>query len=139
MMHPYKVFLFFLFATAITALFGVGVALPTGDLAMSMLSLGVTSVVTALCALAGGMGVTISTRATFSLMQTGRLIQWPAFMLSAWAGLSISSFILGAALTVTSGFLASAMIFGLAFGWGYFRKEIPWKGRTWLPAKMPKR
>lgn len=28
MMHPYKVFLFFLFATAITALFGVGVALP---------------------------------------------------------------------------------------------------------------
>ena len=83
MMHPYKVFLFFLFATAITALFGVGVALPTGDLAMSMLSLGVTSVVTALCALAGGMGVTISTRATFSLMQTGRLIQWPAFM--GWA------------------------------------------------------
>ena len=21
----------------------------------------------------------------------------------------------------------------------YFRKEIPWKGRTWLPKKMPNR
>ncbi len=139
MMHPLRVFLFFLLATVVTALFGVGVQVSFGDPAMALLSLGVTSAVVAACALAGGMGVTISTRATFNLMQTGRLIQWPAFMLSAWAGLSISSFILGAALTVTNGLLASVVIFGLAFGWGYFRKEIPWKGRTWLPAKMPKR
>lgn len=137
MMHPTKVFLYFLFASAIAMSLGLGVAV-SGTLLSQVLTTVIGSAIVGAFSLGGGMGITIASRSIFGLMQTGRVIQWPAFILSAWAGLSVAGLIFGG-VAVTSGLFASLAIFAMAFGWGYFRKEIPWKGRTWLPRKMPNR
>lgn len=137
MMHPTKVFLYFLFASAIAMSFGLGVAV-TGTLLAQALTTVVASAIVGAFSLGGGMGITIASRSVFGLMQTGRAIQWPAFIVSAWAGLAVVG-LLFSSVAVTSGLFASLAIFAMAFGWGYFRKEIPWKGRTWLPKKMPNR
>lgn len=142
MMHPLKVFLFFVFASAVTMTLGLGVSLG-GSLAQAAFVAVASSAMVGLFALGGGMGITIYSRSLFGLMQTGRVIQWPAFILSTWAGLSAAAWVFntlfGTALAVSSGLFASLAIFAMAFGWGYLRGEIPWKGRTWMPVKMPNR
>lgn len=85
-----------------------------------------------------GLGVTIALRAVFGLMQTGRIIQYLCFWAGTWLGLSIASFLIPA-LVVGSAVGASLAIFALAFGAATLTGEVPWKGRTWLPMRMPKR
>lgn len=138
MMHPLKVFIFFVVASLVTMFAGVGASL-SGDLAWQSMSGLVSALMVGAFALGGGMGITIFSRGAFGLMQTGRIIQWPAFIGSTWEGFTLAAWLFAGTLAVTSGLLASLFTFGLAFGWGYLRKEIPWKGRTWLPMKMPNR
>lgn len=136
MLHPFKIFLYFAVATLLLGILGMSSAAFS---APALLALAGTSIIVGGFSLGGGMGVTIWTRSAFSLMQTGRVIQWPAFCLSAWAGLALSSWLFGSLLTISAGFGSALAIFAGAFAWGYFRKEIPWKGRTWLPRRMPKK
>ncbi|MBX3151940.1 hypothetical protein KF728_17415 [Candidatus Obscuribacterales bacterium] len=123
---------YFIAAAAITLLLGVGVSagsLLTGIMAAAII--GVTGMFF-------GLGVTIALRAVLGLMQTGRVVQYLCFILGSWLGVGLASLLIGS-LSVTSGFGAALATFSLAFGAATLVGEVPWKGRTWLPVRMPKR
>ncbi len=123
---------YFIGAAALSMLLGLGVSaggLLSGIAAAAIIG-GVGLVV--------GLGATIVLRSVFSLMQTGRFIQYASFFLGTWLGVSLASLAISS-LVVSSGWLAGLLIFAIAFGAATLTGEVPTKGRTWLPRRMPNR
>jgi hypothetical protein len=123
---------YFIAAAAITLLLGFGVS------AGGLLSGAIAAAVIGVTGMFFGLGATIALRAVFGLMQTGRVVQYLSFFLGSWLGVGLASLLTGS-LVVSSGAGAALLTFALAFGAATLVGEVPWKGRTWLPVRMPKR
>lgn len=123
---------YFIAAAALTLLIGFGMS--AGSLLSGLLS----AVVIGVTGLTVGLGATILIRQVFGLMQTGRFIQYLSFFLGTWLGVGLAS-LLFSGLVITSAAGAALTTFAFAFGAATLVGEVPWKGRTWLPMRMPKR
>jgi len=123
---------YFVGAAALTMLLGFSVS------AAGLLSgIGAAAII-GVVGLVFGLGSTIVLRSVFGLMQTGRFIQYLCFFLGTTLGVSLASFAFSS-LVVSSVWLAGLVIFGIAFGAATLTGEVPLKGRTWLPRRMPNR
>jgi hypothetical protein len=78
-------------------------------------------------------------RMRLGLMQTGRLVQWASFTFAAYLGLRLCDLVLGGTLAVTSPLLTAVTLFAFAFIPALLMNEVPWRGRTWMPKRMPQR
>lgn len=136
MQHLHKMFFYFLAAAAVTFVFGLGVTVD-GGLA-SWLGAVVAGALVSAGALAGGVGLTIAMRSAFKLMQVGRFLQYAVFWLAAGLSLKLVGLVF-TSLAVHSALLAGFAIFAIAFAAATITGEVPTKGRTWLPVKMPVR
>jgi hypothetical protein len=123
---------YFVAAAAVTLFIGFGMS--AGSLLSGLLS----AVIVGVTGLTFGLGATIVIRQVFGLMQTGRFIQYLSFFLGTWLGVGLASLLISA-LVITSGAGAALTTFAFAFGAATLVGEVPWKGRTWLPIRMPKR
>ena len=85
-----------------------------------------------------GLLLTIVLRRMFTLIQTGRVLQYACF----WVGCLIAALV-GNALFVgvleTSAAVYSLLTVVLAFGAMTAVGEVPWKGRTWFPLRRSAR
>jgi len=131
MQHLHKMFFYFLGAAVLVCLLGMGVS-AIGGLFLALIAMALVSAGT----MAGGVGLTISLRSLFGLMQVGRLVQYASFWLSATVSLWVVDWIFHDSLMVHSAVLAGFAIFAVAFTAATTSGEVPTKGRTWLPMKM---
>jgi Na+/melibiose symporter-like transporter len=128
--HLRNMFLYFILGTLSVLVFGIGLT-PGDNWAMLVLSLVLVPASTIVLAITA----TMQLRQRLSLMQTGRFIQWGAFYLSALLALWLFS--LAGAITLSNGWLAALVLFAISFGAATAFGEVPWRGRTWLPMRMP--
>ncbi len=131
MQHLHKMFFYFLGASLLICLLGMGVS-AIGGLFLALIAMALVSAGT----LAGGVGLTISLRSLFGLTQVGRLVQYGSFWLSAVVSLWVIDWIFHDSLMVHSAILAGFAIFAVAFTTATITGEVPTKGRSWLPVKM---
>lgn len=130
--HFLKMMGYFVVAALITMFVGIGVT--AGTILSGVLS----------AALIGFLGLflglvsTILIRGVFGLMQTGRVIQYLCFFFGAWSGVCLSS-LLFSSLVVTTGPLTALVVVAIGFGAATLTGDVPTKGRTWLPMRMPKK
>jgi hypothetical protein len=143
MTHLRNMYLWFFGATLVTFFLGIGTTV-TG----SWILAGIAAALVAGFAVLGGIFGTMQMRQRLGLMQTGRLLQWASFTVCAYVGLLLCGLVLGpvaglfslaAPLTIASPLLSAVTLFALAFGPALLFGEVPWKGRTWLPVRMPNR
>jgi hypothetical protein len=127
-------YLYFLVATGLVFGFGIGTSV-TGSWLLAALS----AAVVAGFAVLGGIFGTMQMRQRLGLMQTGRLVQWASFAFAAFVGLELVGFLLGGTLSVFNPFCSAAAIFAIAFVPALLFGEVPWRGRTWLPKRMPRK
>ena len=106
-------------------------AIPTHSYASSLAFI----VVTGVLSVALGTFSTAMTRAKFNLIQTGRVIQWLGFWLATSISVGLSSYLFADNASVASSLLNGGAIFACSFAFAYGIKEIPWRGRTWLPMR----
>ncbi|MDZ4833267.1 MAG: hypothetical protein SGJ27_05645 [Candidatus Melainabacteria bacterium] len=123
---------YFVGASALILLFDSSIS------AAGFLSGAAAAVIIGFVGLVVGLGVTIVLRSVFGLMQTGRFIQYLCFFLGTTLGVSLASFAVSS-LVVPSVWAAGLLIFAIAFGAATWTGEVPVKGRTWLPRRMPNR
>lgn len=136
MQHLHKMFFYFLAAAAVTFVFGLGVSVGAG--VAEVLGAALAATLVSAGALAGGVGLTIALRSLFGLMQIGRILQYAAFWLAAAVSLKLVGLVF-ASPVVHSALLAGFTIFAIAFTAAIITGEVPTKGRSWLPVKMPVR
>lgn len=129
--HLRNMYLYFLVSMLAVLAFGIGLT-PGDNWALLTLSFVLVPAITLVLAITA----TMQLRQRLTLMQTGRLIQWGAFYLSGLLGLWLFSLI--GAVTLTNPLLAALALFGIAFAPATLFGEVPWRGRTWLPVRMPK-
>jgi hypothetical protein len=134
MSHFVKVALYFFASALVTLGFGIGASLASGALFSGAL---VAALVSA-AAVAGGVFLTVQARSLFTLMQTGRLIQYGSFWLSGLVALKIAALLFSSVLVVTNGAVASLVATAICFTAATLSGRIPWKGRTWLPVRLKK-
>ena len=136
MQHLLKMFLLFLGAAAVTLIFGLGASAP------GLVSGALTAVLVAAGTLAGGVGLTIWARSTFSLIQTGRFVQYASFWASSAVAFKLVALVFalfGVTVALTSTALASFVTFALCFAVATAVGEVPVKGRTWMPVRLKKK
>lgn len=130
--HFYNMIGYFVGAAALTLLLGFGVE------AAGLMSGAGAALIIGIVGLVFGLGATIALRALFGLMQTGRILQYVSFFLGSWLGVALAALLIST-LVVTHAWLAGLVVFAVAFGAATATGEVPIKGRTWLPMRMPKR
>lgn len=104
------------------------------------LALLLASAFTGFVGLLGGLSSTVFLRAAFKLMQTGRIIQYACFFLFIWAGLALSALIVSAVFVgsaITGGAWTALLATAIGFAAATIMGEVPTRGRTWLPQRMP--
>jgi hypothetical protein len=132
MSHFVKTTLYFFAATLITLGFGLGASFSAGMILPGLL----VSLLVAAPATFSAVFLTMKARSSFSLMQTGRFVQYASFWATGAIALKIVSLIFASVIVVSNLALASfsamaiCMISATLFG------QIPWKGRTWLPVRF---
>jgi len=132
MSHLIKVILYFFGSALVALLFGLGAHFTAGSLLPGIVVAALVSV----AAVAGGVFLTVQARAIFSLMQTGRFVQYGSFWLAGAVALKIAALLFSSVLVVTSASLASFVALVVCFTTATLTGQIPWKGRTWLPVRM---
>lgn len=130
--HFFKMLGYFMVAAALMLL--VGYTMSAGSLLTGLIS----AVVIGGVGMSFGLAATILLRQWFSLMQTGRWIQYACFLVGTWLGVGLTSWLVDSFATGSS-FFAALSVFVLAFGVATLTGEVPTKGRTWMPVRMPKR
>lgn len=138
MNHLRNMYLYFLAATVAAFAFGCGTSVAAASLSTLLLA-GVAAVIVSGCAVLGGIFGTMQMRMRLGLRQTGRVLQYASFTLSAYVGLLVASFVFGSllgAITVSAPFWTALAIFLMAFIPATLFGEVPWQGRTWLPVRM---
>lgn len=130
--HFLKMIGYFVVAALVTVFVGLGVT--AGSILSGVLAAGLIGIV----GLVLGLASTILLRGVFGLMQTGRIIQYLCFFFGTWTGVCLAS-LLFSAFAVTSSALVALIVFAIAFGAATLTGEVPTKGRTWLPMRMPKK
>lgn len=136
MQHLQKMFLLFLGAAVVTLGFGLGVSAP------GLISGGLTAALVAAGTLAGGVGLTIWLRSRFALIQTGRFLQYGSFWLSSALSFKLVALVFGlfgVTIALSSTALASFVTFALCFAVATAIREVPIKGRTWMPVRLKKK
>ncbi len=128
--HLRNMYLYFLASTAAVLLLGIGTSISG-----SWLLAAIAATLVAGSAIAGGILGTMRMRAFFGLMQTGRLLQYASFTVSAYVGLLLCGLLFGSTLSLSSPLLSAVAIFVLAFGPATLFGEVPVRGRTWLPVR----
>lgn len=83
-----------------------------------------------------GLGLTIVFRSAFTLVQTGRFLQYACFWVGTWTGIKLAASLFSS-VVIGSPVLISFIIFAIAFGIATLSGEVPTKGRTWLPKRRP--
>jgi hypothetical protein len=131
MNHVRNLFFYFVGAAVLTMLLGVGVT--AGSILFGLIG----SVLVGAVAVAIGIGSTALIRSSLKLMQTGRVIQYSGFIGATYLGYLLIGFLFAGTVTLAQPLLAAVVTFGLAFGSATLMREIPWKGRTWLPKTWP--
>ena len=130
MAHLYRTFAHILAAAVVMILIGVGVQ-AHGIVAGALTALVAGGVTTFIISLALNKA-----RQILGIFQAGRLVQYALFLTTACLTLNLAAWLVPAALTVTSGWLAAAVMFAafivLAFVTGYINV---YRGRSWLPVK----
>lgn len=81
-----------------------------------------------------GLLLTIVIRAAFSLVQTGRFLQYASFWAGTYLGVVAADWLF-AGFASTNPIVLSLVIFALAFAIATLSGEVPWRGRTWLPKR----
>jgi hypothetical protein len=89
--------------------------------------------VTATLSLVIGLVLTIVIRRLANLTQTGRFLQYASFWLGSYFAVLLATKLFPGAIWHNAPGFESLLIFALAFGPATYFKEVPWKGRTWLP------
>lgn len=105
----------------------------------SYLAMFFASAVAGTIAAAGGAFIAQGTRAAFGLIQAGRLFQYFAFWLSTMGGLFVSALLFPSVVEIHNFGIAGALIVLIGFVSAIALGEVPTKGRTWLPMRMPKK
>ncbi|HEY9757330.1 MAG TPA: hypothetical protein V6C97_19330 [Oculatellaceae cyanobacterium] len=82
----------------------------------------------------GGLLLTIVLRQVFSLVQTGRFLQYACFWLGVY-GAALAGRVLFSGVLQANSALFAFVTFALAFAVMTATGEVPWKGRTWLPVR----
>jgi len=132
MSHFIKVTLYF-FASALVAIgFGLGASFTPGSFLPGLL----VALAVSLAAVFGGVFLTMQARARFSLMQTGRFVQYASFWATGALALKIAALLFSSVLVVPSAALASFVALVVCFTSATLTGQIPWKGRTWLPVRF---
>jgi len=132
MSHLIKVILYFFGSALVALFFGLGAHFTAGNLLPGV----VVALLVSVAAVAGGVFLTVQARSIFSLMQTGRFVQYASFWLSGVVALKIAALLFSSVLVVSSASLASFVALVVCFSAATFTGRIPWKGRTWLPVRM---
>jgi hypothetical protein len=102
-------------------------------LSVPRLSTVASLLVTAFLSLVLGLALTIVIRRLANLTQTGRYLQYASFWLGSYCAVLLATVLFPGVIWHHSHALESLFIFALAFGPATYFKEVPWKGRTWLP------
>ena len=133
--HFYRMFNYFAASSLITTVLTASFASTLAGWGMALLA----SLLIAAGSLAGGILVTMMTRNAFGLIQTGRILQYSGFILSALISTVVVGFLLSAFVSFGSPLLTGLLLFALAFGSATLTGEVPTKGRTWLPKRRATR
>jgi hypothetical protein len=132
MSHLIKVTLYF-FASALVAIgFGLGASFTAGAFLPGLL----VALAVSLAAVLGGVFLTVQARSIFSLVQTGRVVQYGSFWAAGAVALKVAALIFSSVLVVPNAALASLVALAFCFTSATLTGQIPWKGRTWLPVRM---
>jgi hypothetical protein len=138
MSHLTKVIFYFFGALLATLAVGAGASFVTANALTIVLGVFVAFGVSA-ATVAAGITITQQSRARFNLMQTGRIAQWTAFWLCGMVSLKLAAILFAGVFAVSNVALASLVATALSMACATATGRIPWKGRTWLPKKMPTR
>ena len=125
--HMLRLFGYFLGSTTL-----IGILLQSAFSAPSFSTVA-SLLVTASLSLVIGLALTIVIRQLGNLTQTGRFLQYASFWLGSYCALLVATKLFPGAIWHDSPALESLLIFAFTFGPATFFKEVPWKGRTWLP------
>lgn len=133
MAHLYRTLAHVLAATVIAMLIGLGVT-AHGLVAFALTALVVGSLTTFVISLLLNWA-----RQMLGIMSAGRLVQIGLGLGTATLTFNAIAFLFPAALTVTSGFIASTVILAAFLILSVFTGNINnYKGRSWLPKRWPK-
>jgi hypothetical protein len=125
--HMLRMFGYFLYSSAL-----IGILLQKSP-SVPGISTVASLLVTASLSLVLGLLVTIVIRWLATLTQTGRVLQYASFWLGSYSAVLIATAVFPGAIWHYPPSPESLLIVVLAFGGATYLKEVPWKGRTWLP------
>ena len=134
MSHFIKDVLYFTASALVAIGFGLGASFAPGAFLPGLL----VALAVALAAVFGGVLLTVTTRALFSLAQTGRVVQYASFWAAGAVSLKLAAVLFSSVLFVSSASLASLVALIVCFTSATLTGQIPWKGRTWLPLRAKK-